>query len=246
MLRERRICTSRESGINGQYFLLFDAEKETEIILIEEKLTDCFAFLKRRKTEGKLFASVSEYFRGLPSLNRAYQKNEQILKDVYLTDQFRVFYEKNYERRRKKIFTEDEIVNILRTIKYEQDGVKKGTSVFFNRFSLDKDSLLDIGSACKKLLSRVDEWAVENQVDTDDIMAVFYQRYHFLDNLEKIEKEISGYVNLISLSIRRKSYGSEYYMSVCINIFRKIITKRSRYRHWQICFMYRQHNAAAS
>lgn len=214
-------------GINGQYFLLFDAEKETEIILIEEKLTDCFAFLKRRKTEGKLFASVSEYFRGLPSLNRAYQKNEQILKDVYLTDQFRVFYEKNYERRRKKIFTEDEIVNILRTIKYEQDGVKKGTSVFFNRFSLDKDSLLDIGSACKKLLSRVDEWAVENQVDTDDIMAVFYQRYHFLDNLEKIEKEISGYVNLISLSIRRKSYGSEYlyermYQYIQENYYKKI------------------------
>ena len=31
-------------GINGQYFLLFDAEKETEIILIEEKLTDALHF----------------------------------------------------------------------------------------------------------------------------------------------------------------------------------------------------------
>ena len=64
-------------------------------------------------------------------------------------------------------------------------------------------------------------------MDTDDIMAVFYQRYHFLDNLEKIEKEISGYVNLISLSIRRKSYGSEYlyermYQYIQENYYKKI------------------------
>ena len=57
-----------------------------------------------------MFASVSEYFRGLPSLNRAYQKNEQILKDVYLTDQFRVFYEKIMKEEEKKYLTEDEIV----------------------------------------------------------------------------------------------------------------------------------------
>ena len=197
-------------GINGQYFLLFDAGEEAAIGQVEEKLPECFSLMKRKQEEGKLFAAASERFRGLPLLNRAYQKNDHILRDVYLTDHYRVFYEKTYEKHKRKLFTEDELVNLLLTLKYEQDGVKKAMEAFFGRFSVERDSLLEIGAACKKLLARVDEWAVENQVDTDDIMAVFYQRYRFLESLEKMEKEISGYVNLISLSIRRKSYGDDY------------------------------------
>ena len=197
-------------GINGQYFLLFDAGEEAALDQMAEKLPECFALMKRKQEEGKLFASVSERFHGLPLLNRAYQKNEHILRDVYLTDQYRIFYEKTYEKHKRKLFSEDELATLMRTLKYEQDGVKKAMGVFFERFSIERDSLLEIGTACKKLLAKVDEWAVENQVDTDDIMAVFYQRYRFLDQLEKMEKEISGYVNLISLSIRRKSYGDDY------------------------------------
>lgn len=47
-------------------------------------------------------------------------------------------------------------------------------------------------------------------------MSVFYTRYRFCDDLTKMEKEISGYANLISLSIQRKSYSDDYtYEQMC-------------------------------
>ncbi len=203
------ICLENPA-VNGQYFWLFDAEEESDIRKIEEKLPECLNRMQRRLSEGKLFASVGEYFRGLPAVNRSYQRNEMILRDVYLTDKTKIFYETAYEKNSKKIFTEDELQDLMVTLKYASDGVKKAMAEFFERCSIEKYSLLEIGNACKKLLTRVDEWAVANHVETDDIMAVFYRRYRFLEELEKMEKEISGYVSLISMSIERKSYGSEY------------------------------------
>lgn len=85
----------------------------------------------------------------------------------------------------------------------KQKGSHKAMQQFFERFSIETDTLREIGDSCKKILSRIDEWAVENQVETDDIMNVFYTRYRFCNDLTKMEKEISGYANLISLSIQQ-------------------------------------------
>lgn len=197
-------------AVQGQYFWLFDAKEESAILKTEERLPECLNRIQRKLGEGKLFAAVGNRFRGLPAVNRSYQRNEKILRDVYLTDRTKIFYEDAYEKNTNKIFSEDELQDLMVTLKYDADGVKKAMAGFFERCSIEKYSLLEIGTACKKLLARVDEWAVANHVDTDDIMAVFYRRYRFLDSLEKMEKEISGYVSLISMSIERKSYGDEY------------------------------------
>ena len=100
--------------------------------------------------------------------------------------------------------------DLMVTLKHDADGVKKAMAGFFERCSIEKYSLLEIGTACKKLLARVDEWAVANHVDTDDIMAVFLQTLSLFGQPGKDGKEISGYVSLISMSIERKSYGDEY------------------------------------
>lgn len=197
-------------GSKGQYFLLFTTEEEKGISRITEQISGFLDSMKRIGRERKFFAAVGNAFHGLREVNRSFQKNEKILRDIYLTDRVRIFYEDRYVKNHRRIYSEEELQDILVGIKYSPGQEQGIMQKFFSGFSVEKDSLLEIGTACKKLLGRVDEWAVQNQVDTDDIMSVFYRRYRFQEDLDKMEKEVSGYVSLISLSIRRKSYGDDY------------------------------------
>ena len=74
---------------------------------------------------------------------------------------------------------------------------------------LSKHTLGVIGNTCENLIDKVNDYAVQNNTETDDIMSVFYRRYMFQPNLEKMQKEISGYVILILNSIRMASQESD-------------------------------------
>ena len=77
-------------------------------------------------------------------------------------------------------------------------------SNFLEEIFQSKKSLADIGIICGNLISKVNEYAIKKNVDTDDIMAVFYHRYLFCDDMEKMKRELSGYVALIMHSIEMK------------------------------------------
>lgn len=196
-------------GENGQYFVLCSGSEE-EIRRIEEHIPRFLDSIKRKRWVNKVFVAIGEKFYGLENLNRRYQKNEKMLRDIYLNENFLVFYEADYVYKENKVFTDEEIRNIMVTMKYNRENQAQELQNFFRRFSIEKYSLRDIGNACRRLLNKVDDWAVQNQVETDDVMAVFYRRYRYQKSLEKMEKEISGYINLISMSIQRKSYDDDY------------------------------------
>ncbi len=132
------------------------------------------------------------------------------MRDVYLNRNCRIFYEESYRYNKKNIFSEDDYKDIMVALKYGKEGKARALNSFFGSLSVEKYSLRDMGHAVRKLLARVDDWALQNQVETDDIMGVFYRRYRFQSNLEKMQKEISGYINLIAMSIERKSCGDDY------------------------------------
>lgn len=62
-------------------------------------------------------------------------------------------------------------------------------------------SLRAIGEVCGSLLVKVNDYAEQKKVDTDDIMSVFYHRYLFCRDIEKMKSEISGYIILVLNSI---------------------------------------------
>lgn len=197
-------------GMHGQYLVFISTKEEHDILHASKEAIEFLEDMKRMTRGKKLFAVVGSEFHGLSLVNRSCQKNEKILRDVYLTDQVRIYCEKDYKSMCRRIFAEDEIQDIMVHIKYDVEERRRLLQVFFQRFDIQRDSLLEIGATCQKLLAKVDEWAVQNQVETDDIMNIFYCRYRFCDNLEKMEKEIFGYINLIALSISRRSYGDDY------------------------------------
>ncbi|MDO4273629.1 MAG: response regulator [Eubacteriales bacterium] len=219
------VCLENPGG-NGQFFVLCTGDKE-EISRAYEQIPGFLEGIKRKTWEHKCFVSVGKVFQGLAQLNYCYQKNEKILRDIFITDKFRVFYEEDYIHKARNIVTDNELQNIMVDLKYNNKNQNSILRSFFQRFCIQRDTLLDIGNACKKLLTRVDDWAVQNHVETDDIMAVFYIRYRYLESLEKMEKEISGYINLILLSIQRKSYGDDYLYEQMVkyiqeNYYRKV------------------------
>lgn len=169
---------------------------------------------------------MGDAFLGLENVNRSFQKNEKMLRDIFLDDRFRVFYEDSYVWNQHRLFTESELQDIMVALKYSRESQQEVLRSFFERFSVEKDTLQDMGSACRKLLARVDDWAVQNQVETDDIMGIFYRRYRYLVNTEKMEKEISGYISLISMSIERKSYGEDYLYERIVKYIRENYYKK--------------------
>lgn len=203
------------TALPGQYLILFSAQEKPEAERIRNEIPGFLSAMKIRNHSGKFYAAVSSCMKDIAQIHRAYQGNEKMLKEVCLNESVKFFYDGEVSLRNKKTYTDDEIQNLMVMIKYEPEGSQKAMKRFFERFST-QDTLKDIGASCKKILSRIDEWALENQVETDDIMGVFYQRYRFCDSIEKMEKEISGYANLISLSIQRKSYSDDYiYEQMC-------------------------------
>ena len=209
------ICYENKN-IYGQYFVLFTVKEEWQAAKIMSEVSEFFSVMKIRNHTGKFYGAVSEKIHEISQIYRAYQANEKMLRNIRLADRMKIFYATEYSGQKRKIYTDDEIQDLMVTFKYETEGSHKAMQQFFERFSIETDTLREIGDSCKKILSRIDEWAVENQVETDDIMSVFYTRYRFCNDLTKMEKEISGYANLIALSIQRKNHSDDYiYEQIC-------------------------------
>lgn len=203
------ICFENKN-VYGQYFILFTVKEEWKAEKIISEVPEFFSAMKMRNHTGKIYGTVSERIHEISQIYRAYQANEKMLRNIRLVERVKFFYGSEYSGQKKKIYTDDEIQDLMVKFKYEKEGSHKAMQQFFKRFSIEEDTLREIGDSCKRILSRIDEWAVENQIETDDIMSVFYTRYRFCDDLNKMEKEISGYANLISLSIQRKNYSDDY------------------------------------
>ena len=63
-------------------------------------------------------------------------------------------------------------------------------SNFLEEIFQSKKSLADIGIVCGNLISKVNEYAIKKNVDTDDIYGSFYHRYLFCDDMEKMKTRI--------------------------------------------------------
>ena len=219
------ICFDNKK-VNGQYFVLFTAKEEGNTVEILSRVPDFFSALKIWNHTGKLYGAVSEKIHGMPQIYRAYQANEKMLCNIRLSEKVKFFYEPEYSVQKRKLYADDEIQDLMVALKYETEGSHKAMQQFFERFSVEKDTLREIGDSCKRILNRIDEWAVENQVETDDIMSVFYTRYRFCNDLVKMEREISGYANLISLSIHRKNFSDDYVFEQMCNYIQENYYKK--------------------
>ncbi len=184
-----------------QYFILMSVKEENMLHKMRTKAEHISMHLVKKLEGQKVFICIGEVFQGFAQLNRHYVLNDKMLRDIRLTDTYRILHRIEGRKEETVIYGEDYIKEIFIKMKYRNSKEKDILEEFFGGIWIDKHTLGDIGAACGKLIRKVNDYAVQKGVGTDDIMEVFYRRYLFCSSIEKMRKEISGYLVLIFNSI---------------------------------------------
>ena len=186
-----------------QYFILLQTDekyKEKFLILSERLLSS----LQVQLNERKYYICLTDLWQKASDLNKAYKQAEKLVRHVKLGTEKTLLKISNERCKQPEEYSEEYIQSVFREIKYHKNKAKIIVSNFLEEIFQSKKSLADIGIVCGNLISKVNEYAIKKNVDTDDIMAVFYHRYLFCDDMEKMKRELSGYVALIMHSIEMK------------------------------------------
>ncbi|MHA9741105.1 response regulator transcription factor [Robinsoniella peoriensis] len=183
-------------------FLLLSCREEKLVAKMEVKAGHIAGHMMKGALE-KIFICIGKGKQGFGELHKSYVKNEKLVCNIRMEDQKRLFYEKDEEW--DEIYTREYVKDVFLNMKYHPKQAREIMEAYFDRMDLKRYSLRAIGNACESIVSMVNQYAVGMGVDTDDIMSVFYKRYLYCNDLDKMKKEISGYIALILSSIQMKS-----------------------------------------
>ncbi len=206
-----KICSEHLNRINYiilenpankyQYILLMSVDNENMVNKMTIKAEHIAKYLLKSSSGQKVYICISKVFQGAEKLNRRHVSNDKMLRKVRLIDDGCIFHGEEYGKNELEIYSEEYMKQLFMEMKYRRETAADVLKVFFNGIDLKKYTLGDIGAVCERLISKVNNYALQKGVGTDDIMEVFYRRYLFCDSIEKMRKEISGYIVLILNSI---------------------------------------------
>ncbi len=205
----------------NQYFILMHVQDEDLINKMVVKADHISLHLQKKMGGAKNFICIGEALRGFMKLNRYHTLNDGFLKKIYLTDQNGIFHMNECKKSEKTIHGEDYIKRIFMEMKYHSEKPSAMLEDFFGKFNIEKHTIGEIGASCEKLIEKVNEFASQKNIGTDNIMHFFYRRYIFCDSLEKMQKEISGYIILIFDSIRQQDNQQDNLMEMMVDYIKK-------------------------
>lgn len=186
-----------------QYFILIQTnnEQKEKFSVLSERLLHS---LQAEIETARCYICVTDFGQKVSHLNRAYKQAEKLIRYVPLEKEKTLLKINGEKCRKPEEYSSEYVQTVFREIKYHKNQTKEIMNRFFEEIFLTKKTLADIGIVCENLISKVNEYAIKRNVDTDDIMGVFYHRYLFCDDMEKMKREISGYVSLIMQSVEMK------------------------------------------
>lgn len=104
--------------------------------------------------------------------------------------------------------TDEQIKDLFIHMRYSPDTIADVLGGFFDELAAGDATYEVLHMECGSLIRLVNEYAVQYGVETEDIMGVFYDRYIFDTEIERIKRELTGYISLIFSSVRN-SYQSQ-------------------------------------
>ena len=193
----------------SQCFLLMSVKEESLVNKMTVKAEHISLHLQRALVGFSIYLCISEVFQGMWKLNRCYASNDKMLRKTHLGDKGRILHAEDISKSETAIYNDEYLKHIFIKLKYHKETAAEVLHDFFNGISIQKHTLGDIGAVCEKIIGMVNNYAVQRGVGTDDIMEVFYRRYLFCESIEKMQKEISGYITLILNSIEMQENKQE-------------------------------------
>lgn len=187
-------------------FLLLHCKNERLVEKMEMKAVHIAGVLKK-DIPPKIFICIDKPIRGYGGLHGSFLNNEKLVRSIRLADKSVLIRES--KEKNEDIWDSEQIQDIFLKMKCNHGQARLHMENYFNKMDIEEHTFEQIGAACEYMLQKVNRYALQLGVDIDDIMGVFYKRYLFCEDLEKMKNEISGYVALIFNSIRMKTPDEE-------------------------------------
>lgn len=210
-------------GKHQVYVLLHTVENENGCLTkFAEKL---IPEIKKLAGEHHLFLCESRVASSFQELHSLYFENNILLRNVFLTDRIK-FLNINEKTDIVPVFSDEEIRNLLRNMKYYPAKINNSMDLFFSKIDVRLHPFGAIFDACENLLERVNECASQNQVKGKNLMEQFYSKYIFCTDIEKIKSDFSEYIRNVFSSIHLKEKDQESLLNQMVDYIKKNYWKK--------------------
>lgn len=172
-----------------------------------------------------LYLFKSRIDRSYQNLHSLYVENKNLLRNVYLSDRVKVLHSGD-KTELKSIFSDEEIHDFIRDMKYYPSKINSCIDTFFSRFNMTTHTFGAISDACSELLDKVNEYAVNNGIEVKNPMEHFYDKYVFCGNINELKSNFSEYFHHVFSSIHLKVIGQENLLTQMIDYIDKNYSKK--------------------
>lgn len=194
-------CTViRNSLLKSQFFILLYTDKERDGYL-RLKAEHAAERLLEKYEGGKMVCVISRGTRSIRKLNSLRKDNDKVLGELYAGHYRNLLYSETSENF-QMIYSQECIDRWFRRMQHNVREVPAVMESFFGNMDVSQFKLGDIKKTCACMIKKIDNYAEEKNVETDDILRYFDTRYIFDDDLGRMSREISGYISLIFQSVR--------------------------------------------
>lgn len=193
-----------------QSFILFYTEEDKSSYLNLRAKTTAEKIVQH-SGEKRIFIVLSRTTENPGELSSLKKENDRKLRELYIGELSQIMICSGEKMSFDYIYSPETMDDWVRRMKYNTLECSRIMDFFFDNIDIRQFSLGNIRNTCGYIVRNINEYAVSQGVETDDIMRFFDTRYIFEDDIQKMKKEISGYISLIVTSI----FGKEKCRSVC-------------------------------
>lgn len=189
------------SAMKNEYFVL-----AVEDVGGYDAVSDCADAIANelKDTSGVIYMSIgSDFNAGVSNLHQLYLDNRELLMQVRISWQSCVL--KKPVKRMQRVHSDESIQDLFLSMRYDIDAIPGLLKGFFGRLEQADATFAVLFTECNRLLALVNEYAMQNAVEINEIMDVFEQRYFCDTNLTRAEREITGYIKLVFCSLQSSS-----------------------------------------
>jgi YesN/AraC family two-component response regulator len=109
----------------------------------------------------------------------------------------------------ERIHSEDQIKAVFASLRYSPDELHESLNRFFDELEKSNVPFEVLHEECCSLIRLVNGYALQYDAATEDIPALFYDRYLFETTIDRIKRELSGYISLIFTTLKNSCQSQE-------------------------------------
>lgn len=204
-----------EDPLYKHFIYLFFHGPANEKIAFMEKREELFSQILSEESDEKCILLISSVH-NVEEYDCLYYECDRMLRKIMLNKKrMKLAFDEQECMPYQKILSAEQIEEKISALKYHPDQTSDIMKRFFSQLDIKRHSLGDIYHYLSKIISSVNLYAANLGVETEDIMHVFLRKYALECGLESMERAISGYVNLIMMSLQQH-YSSKEYMLVAM------------------------------